>query len=82
MLTRVAYQSRISSVLVPVTPRVQKQLGKRKGRTQGLDVGLNKRGRRTFALQGQLPVILDTTIRDRQGTTVSAVFDALLARRR
>ena len=80
-LTRVAYQTRMSSVFVPVTPRVQKQLGKRKGRAQGFDVGLGKRGRRAFAVNGQLPVMMSTTIRDRQGETVSAVFDALLARK-
>jgi CSLREA domain-containing protein len=79
-LTRVVYQTRMSSVFVPVTPRVRKQLGKRQNRNQGFDVKLNRRGRRAFALLGELPVQMTTTISDRQGETVSMVFDALLSR--
>jgi hypothetical protein len=69
-----------NSVFVPVTPRVARQLGKRRKRAAGIELGLNGRGRKAFDALGQLPVRLDTAVRDRQGITVAAVFDALLAR--
>src|SRR5262249_34941680 len=69
-----------NSVFVPVTPRVARQLGRRRKREAGIELGLSSRGRKAFDAQGQLPVKLNTQTRDRQGTTVAAVFDALLAR--
>jgi hypothetical protein len=82
------YGTRLTSVVLRVTPRVSKGLGRKQGQRLPVVLPLNKLGRRLFgrlksneALR-RLPVQVGARIRDRRGRKIDALFPSLLVRRR
>ena len=86
LVTTEAIGSGQTSVFVPITARVQRQLGKKRSRSVKINVPLNKLGRKLVGPKGrkagnrQFSVQVNANLQDRQGLTVSAVFDLLIQR--
>jgi hypothetical protein len=83
-----ASQARIESVLLRVTPRRVRNLGRTRARSTSLKLPLTKLGKRLFAklrageTSRSLPLRLNAQLRDRQGRSITARFPVLLSRRR
>jgi hypothetical protein len=80
--------TRVESVFLPVTRPRTKNLGRTLSRAVQIKLPLTRLGQKLFARlkadeqQRQLPLQITAALRDRQGRTITAVFQSLLERRR
>jgi cysteine-rich repeat protein len=80
--------TKVESTFLPVTRPRTKSLGRTQARTVRVNLPLTKLGRKLFGRlrggeeQRQLPVQITAALSDRQGRTITAVFQSLLNRRR
>jgi hypothetical protein len=78
----------VESLFLPVTRVRTKNLGRTQSRTVKVRLPLTRLGQKLFARlngdeqQRQLPLQITAALRDRQGRTITAVFQSLLDRRR
>src|SRR4030095_2373990 len=82
------YGVEVSFVVLTVTPRIKRNLGRAQSRSVNVKLPLTKLGQKLFAKlrpdeqSRTLPVQVGTQIRDRQGRSLTANFQSLLSRRR
>jgi len=80
--------TKVESTFLPVTRPRTKSLGRTQARSVQVNLPLTRLGRKLFGRlrsgeqQRQLPLQITAALSDRQGRTITAVFQSLLSRRR